>query len=90
MNVGIFDFHVQTRPRSAPHLHMTATIADQTLYPPGWKISVAGETSSFPALTVSTAGASEMVVYTKNDYSTLGLLGLLQPYDPIPPISAYL
>ena len=72
------------------HLHLTATIADQTLYPPGWKISVAGETSSFPALTVSTAGASEMVVYTKNDYSTLGLLGLLQPYDPLPPISAYL
>jgi hypothetical protein len=68
----------------------TATIAYEAAYPEGWKISVAGETSSFPGLTVSNAGSSEVVVYSKNDISALGLLDLLLPYNAIPQKSLYL
>jgi hypothetical protein len=72
------------------HLHLTATIAYEAAYPEGWKISIAGETSSFPGLTVSNAGSSEVIIYSKNDISALGLLGLLLPYNAIPQKSLYL
>ncbi|GAA5038487.1 hypothetical protein [Actinopolymorpha pittospori] len=72
------------------HLHLRATIAYRPDFPEGWTISLAGATSSFPVVTVSTTGVTTQVVYSKNDYSTLGLLGLLGSYDAIPPISAHL
>lgn len=74
------------------HLHLVATVDYNQPYPAGWKLSVAGETSRFPALTVSNTDedGGEMTVYSKNDIHPLGLLGLLQSCDPIPQKTTYL
>lgn len=73
------------------HLHLAATIAYGTGFPQGWTLSVSGETSKFPQLTVSSASGSSppAVVYRKNDVHAQGLLGLLLPYDAIPQVTAY-
>jgi len=74
------------------HLHLAATIAYNATYPEGWKLSVVGETSKFPELTISNvdAAGAAVEVYSKNDVYHQGLLGLLLEDEEIQKISKYL
>jgi hypothetical protein len=74
------------------HLHLSATIEYVGTYPEGWKLSIVGETSKFPGLTIlnSDIDGGEVILYSKNDVYPQGLLGLLWECDAIPSKSVYL